>query len=154
MIELSPSTSNCIVQPHQSCPLETEIGQYYTVNVCVTYCSKDNLFLYAEYSIYATCDVYLNQTSPTNFTVSNVYPDNDKDKQNLNIQTLVLKHPSNNSSNTHSSSSEPFCGIQCKVEVNDSINNARIQIQKGNISGVLSHLDAAQRVLNSRNAKP
>ncbi|HEY7110743.1 MAG TPA: hypothetical protein VH415_15060 [Nitrososphaeraceae archaeon] len=96
----------------------------------------------------------MNQTSPTNFTVSNVWPDNDKDKQNPNIQTLILKHPSNNSSNTQSSSSEPSCGIQCKVEVNDSINNARIQIQKGNISGVMSHLDAAQRELNASNAKP
>jgi hypothetical protein len=88
--------------------LQTEVGQYYTVNICITYCSKDNLFLYTEYSVYETCDVYLNQTSPTNFTVSNVCPDSDIDKQNENTQALVLKHPSDNQSDTKASI-EPSC---------------------------------------------
>ena len=47
MIELSDSTANCIVQPDQSCVLNTE-PKYYTVTVCVTYCSSDNLFLYTD----------------------------------------------------------------------------------------------------------
>jgi hypothetical protein len=135
------------VQAHQSCLLQTEL-QYYTVNVCVTYCSKDNLFLYTEYSIYGTCDVYLNQTSPVNFTVNNVCPDKDKDKQNPSVQTLGLKHPTNNQTDTKSSS-EPSCGIQCKMEVNKSINHARTELQKDNVTVVVSHMDAPQMTLNS-----
>lgn len=88
MVELSDSPANCIVQPHQSCSLQTE-PQDYTVSDCVTYCSSDNLLLYTEYSVYVNCDIYLNQTSSTNFTVTNSCPD--KDKDNPKTQTLVLR---------------------------------------------------------------
>jgi hypothetical protein len=41
------------------------------------------------------------------------------------------------------------CGLQCKVEVNESINQARSGLQKGNTSGVLLHLDLATQSLGS-----
>ena len=36
------------------------------------------------------------------------------------------------------------CGIRCKVEVNESVNQARNELQNGNTSGALLHLDAAK----------
>lgn len=41
------------------------------------------------------------------------------------------------------------CGIQCKVEVNESVNQARNELQNGNTSGALLHLDAAQMAINT-----
>jgi hypothetical protein len=145
MIELSDSKANCIVQPHESCPLQTK-PTYYTVNVCVTYCSADNLFLYTEYSVYGNCDIYLNQTSAINFTVTNRCPE--KYKEIPKPQTLVLTTPDSQENNTKLTLL-PSCGIQCHVGLNDSINQARDEIKKGNNTGALYHLQAAQRALNA-----
>jgi hypothetical protein len=88
--------------------------------------------------------------------VNNVCPDKDKDKdkdkQNPNTQTLVLKHPSYNHTD-YESGKEPSCEIQCKAEVTESINHSRNELQDGKASAVISHLDAAQKTLNSTDAK-
>jgi len=144
MIELADSNANCIVQPHDSCPIQTQ-PQFYTVSVCVTYCARGNLFLYTEYSVYGGCDVYLNQTSPTNFTVTNDCPV--VGKQSPKTHTLVLTTPDSLRNNTKVTLL-PSCGIQCHVGVSDSIKNARDEIKKGNITGALLNLDSAQKALN------
>lgn len=54
---------------------------------------------------------------------------------------LLKKHEANEYVDT--------CGLQCKVEVNESINQARSDLQKGNTSGVLLHLDLATQSLGS-----
>ena len=54
---------------------------------------------------------------------------------------LLRNHSANESVDT--------CGIQCKVEVNESINQARNEIQNGNTSGALFHLDLAKQSLGS-----
>jgi hypothetical protein len=118
------------------------------VSVCVTYCSTDNLFLYTEYSVYGSCDVYLNQTSAMNFTVTNKCPEKDIDKQNPKTQTLVLTTPDSQKNNTRVTLL-PSCGIQCHAGVSDSINHVRDEIKKGNTTGALSHLEEAQKALNA-----
>jgi hypothetical protein len=109
MIKLSGGKENCIVQPHQNCTFNT-VPQFYTVNVCVTYCSVDKPFLYAEYGVYGTCDVFLNQTSPVNFTVTNSCPE--YYKENPKPQSLVLITPSEkqNSSSSSNITTSPPCG--------------------------------------------
>ena len=144
MIELSDSKATCILQPHQSCPLQT-MPQYYTVSVCVTYCSTDNLFLYTEYNVYGSYNVYLNQSSATNFTVTNKCPD--KEKQNPKTQTLVLTTPDSRKNNTRVTLL-PSCGIQCHAGVSESINIGPRNEIRGNTTGALLHLEAAQEVLN------
>ncbi len=96
--------------------------------------------------VYGSCDIYLNQTSATNFTVTNKCPD--KEKQNPKTQTLVLTTPDSQKNNTRVTLL-PSCGIQCHAGVSDSINHARNEIKKGNTTGALSHLEAAQKALNS-----
>jgi hypothetical protein len=56
-------------------------------------------------------------------------------------QVLLRNHIANESVDT--------CGIQCKVEVNESINQARNELQNGNTSGALFHLDLVKQSLGS-----
>jgi polysaccharide pyruvyl transferase WcaK-like protein len=60
----------------------------------------------------------------------------------LNQTQMLLK---NQEANEHVNA----CGIQCKVEVNESVIQARNELENGNTSGALLHLDAAQMALNT-----
>lgn len=72
----------------------------------------------------------------------------DKDKQTPKAQMLVLTTPDNQKNNTRLTLLSS-CGIQCHAGVSDSINHVRDEIKKGNTTWALSHLEAAQRALNT-----